>query len=357
MYLHVSDPPYENYFFADHVVSCQAVLASPLPRAGKGSPPEHRLLFAWPAGNSGAVAFFRSLGQEDNHLSIRLRTGDHGRVLHSIRCEAADVSPTKFPSVGVSGLLEFSNTAVLSLAILGSIRTIRDYAEGHGILNPKVQDSIQIRELQDNQNGIHISRLWFDQKTTIHLIFAPVNGQSKEAGSISMVNGKKGSIATFAPGLYSFQAHFNHPQTPYMQPTRLLRPAFHHLISLKSDAVRSLSFLIQSNNILAGAWRFLTYFGRDSMISLLLLNPILSEGEHGVLEGGLSAVLERIDCRDGSVCHEENVGDYPAAQAALDGGGSPDAQYDYKMVELMFACSRILMLSPYRLTRTFSCRF
>ena len=68
------------------------------------------------------------------------------------------------------------------------------------------------------------------------------------------------------------------------------------------------------------------------MISLLLLMPILTSDENGVIEIGLRAVLERISQQDGSVCHEETFGDYPAAQAALNGGGTSDAEYDYKMM-------------------------
>lgn len=69
--------------------------------------------------------------------------------------------------------------------------------------------------------------------------------------------------------------------------------------------------------------------------------PILREGEHGPIEIGLSAVLERIDSMSGSVCHEENIGDYPAAQAALNGSNESDAEFDYKMVRNDCAVARI----------------
>ena len=336
LYLHVSDPPYDNYFYADRIVSCQAILASPLPRTDNDSPAIHRLLFAWPAGNSGAAVFFKSPESTDDTLSIKLKSGLNGRVLDSY--EPDDTSHSRYPSVGVSGLLEFSNTAILSLAILGSVRTVRDYTEGHGILNPKVQNGIRTDELDGVENGVRISRVSFDEKRTTHLTFASANGATSKTGAIAIAKGNSGTTVKFAPGHYSFQARVDYPQSPDMHPAQLLKPSFHHLFSLQPDAVKSLSFLCTSNKILAGAWRFLTYFGRDSMISLLLLSPILSDGEHGAIEAGLSTVLERINQEDGSVCHEENIGDYPAAQAALSGNGSSDAQYDYKMVALAFAC-------------------
>ena len=330
LYLHVSDPPYENYFHADGIVSCQAVLASPLIRTDSESPTQHRLLFAWPAGNSGAALFFTSEDAEDDAPILKFKAGPHGRVLNSVKYEPEDSSRSGLPSVGVSGLLGVSNSVVLraNLAILGSIRTIRDYTEGHGTLNQHVQTSISVNELEGAGKGVSISRLWFDGKTTTRLTIAPASG----AGKAKITNINSDIIAEFSPGLYAFQALLDYPQTPYMPPTRLLKPSYHYLIQEQPDAVRSLSFLCTSEKILAGAWRYLTYFGRDSMISLLLLNPVLYEGELGIIEAGLSAVLERVNGEDGSVCHEENLGDYPAACAALNPNNSPEDQYDYKMV-------------------------
>jgi len=328
---HISDPPYENYFFADHNVSCQAVLSSPTPNFVPGSPSTHRLLFAWPAGNSGAAVFFKAVTKQDN-LRIRFIPGADGRILDLVKYEPKGTSRSGCPSVGVSGLVEFSDKAILDLAILGSVRTLRDYTEGHGILNPKVQESIRIEILDGRTDGLDISRAWFDGKTTMHLTFALANGGSSESRPIAIEEGNTEGTIRFAAGLYSFQAHLDYPQLPYINPAQVLKPSVYESIVEHDDAVKSLAFLCSSDKMLAGAWRFLTYFGRDSMISLLLLNPILSEGQNGAIEAGLSAMLERIDHETGKVCHEENIGDYPAAQAAWSGHGSPDAQYDYKMV-------------------------
>ncbi len=339
MEFNVSDPPYENYFYADHVVSCQAILTSPLPRTTPNANAVHRLLFAWPGGNSGAAVFFEASPEKDDEkLHIELLSGHDGRKLNSIIKAPAPNSPSNLPSVGVSGLLEFSDVAVLNLAILGSVRTVRDYAEGQGILNPKVQQGIQVTHSTDQTGGIDIKRIWFDGRTTIHLTFAPDNNARNSAALIREESGDK---VTFTPGVYTFEAHIDYPQPSCMHPAQLLKPSFHHLISQKPDAVNALSFLSSPDKLLAGAWRFFTYFGRDTLISLLLLSNILSEGEHGAIETGLSAVLERINWADGSVCHEENIGDYPAAQAALTGESDGNAQYDYKMV-LSSSCPPVL---------------
>ena len=40
------------------------------------------------------------------------------------------------------------------------------------------------------------------------------------------------------------------------------------------------------------------------------MQPVLSEGENGAIEAVISAVLERINRTDGTICHEEVIGDY-----------------------------------------------
>ena len=331
----ISDHPYENYFYSDQNISCQVVLASPLPQPENDAKAIHRLLFAWPGGNSGAVVFFTStLEKEQELLHVKLLSGSQGRILDPIVKAPENYSSSNIPSVGVSGRLEISHEATLNLAILGSVRSVRDYTEGHGILNPKVQQGIRIAKSTRDDNAIDITRLWFDGKTTTCLTFAPEKYAKTGAAKLSLIQEESRDKIAFAPGVYLFNTHLNYPQPSCISPTQLLKPSFHHLLLQKQDAVNALSFLSSPVKLLAGGWRFLTYFGRDTLISLLLLGDILSEGEHGAIEAGLSAVLERINFEDGSVCHEENIGDYPAAQAALDGNEKTDAEYDYKMVLL-----------------------
>ncbi len=166
----------------------------------------------------------------------------------------------------------------------------------------------------------------------MHLTFTLANGGSNELRPIAIEEGDTEGMIRLAAGLYSFQAHLDYPQFPYINPAQVLKPSFYESIVEHDDSVKSLAFLCSSDKILAGAWRFLTYFGRDSIISLLLLNDISSEGQNRTIEAGLSAMLERIDHETGKMCHEEIIGDYPAAQAALSGYGNPDPQCDYKMV-------------------------
>lgn len=159
LYFTINDPPYENYFYADHNVSCQAILASPLPCTERDEDAVHRLLVAWPGGNSGAAAFFRAPSKEGSSLHIQFLPGGRGRKLDPFIKGRDEKFSSGHPSVGVSALLEFSETAILDLAILGSIRTIRDYTEGHGILNPKVQQEVRIGKPTSHADHIDITRL------------------------------------------------------------------------------------------------------------------------------------------------------------------------------------------------------
>lgn len=94
-----------------------------------------------------------------------------------------------------------------------------------------------------------------------------------------------------------------------------------------------MSFLSYKDKLLAGTWRFLTYFGRDSMISVLLMRSILSEGQGGAIEAAIAAVLERVNKQDGTVCHEEAIGDFAAWQNLQNGVDSTAPSCDYKMVD------------------------
>jgi hypothetical protein len=101
---------------------------------------------------------------------------------------------------------------------------------------------------------------------------------------------------TFAAGQYRFSASFNYPQLEQLEPAEVLADTATDLITQNPDQTSSLSFLSYKDKLLAGTWRFLTYFGRDSMISMLLMQPILSED---AIEAVIGAVLERINRTDG----------------------------------------------------------
>ncbi|MFN4217336.1 MAG: hypothetical protein ACK4HQ_08060 [Brevinematales bacterium] len=70
-------------------------------------------------------------------------------------------------------------------------------------------------------------------------------------------------------------------------------------------AKEALRFLSLEKKLLAGSFRFLTYFGRDTLFTAMLLQPIVSVSWYMT---ALQSVLERLSCQ-GEVAHEEDIGD------------------------------------------------
>ncbi|KAJ4304686.1 hypothetical protein N0V90_000213 [Kalmusia sp. IMI 367209] len=324
--LHLSEPPYENYFLSDCITSSHVLVTSP--DANNDSNAKPRLLVAWPAGNSGAAAYFEA--ENGGALGLHLENStSSGEILETVNEPAADEAKNGNPRVGVTGLIHFDAPALLTLPILGSIRTIRDYSEGGGILSPDVQNAVVTEKF--GSDGAQFWRTWFDNITSTWIDFAPTSG----AEAVRIVTGDQWKLR-FSTGTYRFRATFDYPQLDQLSPSEVLNSASQGLITENPDQTTSLSFLSYSNKLLAGSWRFLTYFGRDSMLSALLMQSILSQGEGGALEAVIGAVLERINQTDGTVCHEENLGDYATFLARNKGISSTAPSCDYKMIDTDF---------------------
>jgi hypothetical protein len=208
----------------------------------------------------------------------------------------------------------------MNLAILGSIRTLRDYIEG-GVLQPSIQSAVTFT---DKGNGtVAINRLWLDNNTTTTLTLTSLSGYPR-------INGQTVDLDA---GTYTFNASYNYPQLDQLDPREILNPESRDLQAQNPDQVDSLSFLSYTDKLLAGGWRYLTYFGRDTMISLLLMEPILSVGEGSATEAVIGAVLERLDKTDGSAAHEETIGDYATFVHLQNNVNSTAPLYDYKMID------------------------
>jgi len=167
--LYLPDPPYDNYIYFDCHSSSHVIVTSPSSDSNLDiiGP---RLLVAWPAGNSGLVAYFEPTDGAKGTLTPRLENSTStGNTLVPIY----EPIQSSVPRVGVSGSLNLNVPAKLTIPILGSIRTIRDFAEGGSILDPDVQGGLRFTE---SDNGATINRTWFDNVTTTVLTFTPVNG-------------------------------------------------------------------------------------------------------------------------------------------------------------------------------------
>ncbi|RDL30331.1 Glycogen debranching enzyme [Venustampulla echinocandica] len=314
--LYLSSPPYDNYFYSDCHAQSQVVVTTPLSDSNL-TVIGPRVIVAWPAGNSGIVAYFAPENGINGTLGIRILNSTSGNPLEPIYQTGIGNGNA---TVGISAQLEFNSSVVLSVAILGSIRTIRDFTEGPSLLHPEIQNAINYSSID---SGIQISRLWLDNITTTTLSF------SSSSQSIHLDN----TTVKFKPGTYTFNASFNYPQLTQLSSEMVLSPESVGLIEQLPSQTTSLSFLSYTTKLTAGAWRFLTYFGRDSMMAALLLEPVLSKGKDGAMEAVLAGVLERINRTDGSVCHEETIGDYATWTNLQDNITSAAPLCDYKMID------------------------
>ena len=95
-------------------------------------------------------------------------------------------------------------------------------------------------------------------------------------------------------------------------------------------ARNALAFLSYQEKFLAGSWRFDTYFGRDTLISALLLAPVL---EPAAIESAIASVLDRL-APNGEVAHEEDIGEFAVLRNSREGRGRVATPiYDYGMVD------------------------
>lgn len=248
--LHLSDPPYENYFYSDCHGANQIVVTNPLADSNLTiiGP---RLLVAWPAGNSGVVAFFAPQSGVNGSLGIELVNGTSDQPLSPIYDPDTSVSASGNPRVGVSALLRLNSSAVLTVPILGSIRTIRDFTEGPSILVPEIQNATTL-ELESGVGSY--ARRWLDNVTMTQMSF----GSTEDDGGLSIEDGQ----LKLEAGTYEFSASFDYPQLTQLSAMEVLNEKSQGLIAQNPDQTQSLSFLSYSEKLLAGAWRFLTYFAR-----------------------------------------------------------------------------------------------
>ncbi|KAF1935249.1 hypothetical protein EJ02DRAFT_460549 [Clathrospora elynae] len=312
--LYLPDPPHDNYFYSDCHTSVHVIVTSPRSESDlKIVKP--RLLVAWPAGNSGVLALFAPESGQEGTLNISLKSSG----------DSALDSINDSNHVGISGSIDFNTTARLTVPILGSIRSIRDFTEG-GSVNQDFQNSFGFALNADG--GATINRTWLDGVTTTTLTFTPLN-----SAKAIVLNREAAWTLTFGTGTYRFEASYNYPQLEQLSPQEDLTGAASGLIAQNPDQTTSLSFLSYTDKLLAGTWRFLTYFGRDSMISMLLMQPILSEA---AIEAVIGSVLERVNRTDGTVCHEEVLGDYATWLNRKDGIKSNAPRCDYKMIDTDF---------------------
>ncbi|HEP6426402.1 hypothetical protein [Burkholderia cenocepacia] len=266
-----------------------------------------RLLVVFPAGNSGTGLWFDDTAQPvnwslDTPPSALSAPDAHGRPLYGI---GADVSVD-------------TTSLTIRQGVLSNVRFLRDFNGGATIppqilTAPTVQGSTAQwqRDRIDGAPGYAL-------RITL-----------RDGGSIAPAAGDK--LVLNAPaGARTLKLHIDalSGETPLSPITHadLFAPA------VNPDPVSQnvLEFLSFNDKLLAGSWQYDTYFGRDTLISVRMLMPVL---EPAAIEAGLSSVLSRLSA-DGKVAHEEGIGEFALIDNQKNGRpNDATPTYDYKMID------------------------
>ncbi len=263
-----------------------------------------RLLVAFPAGDSGTGLWLRAKEplawtRISPLRAVRWRRPD-GSVLHGVTAELE---------------LRTEGAITIERAVLGSIRILRDYQNGRPL-----PQALRTAWRWDGK-GVIWQRRRLDGRAGYLLALHPLRGAVIASGRRLRLRPVHGRLVLKLAALSG-----ETPLTPIPQ-TRLLRTGGQ---GADPSLLRALAFLTYREKLLAGSWRFLTYFGRDTLLSLYLLMPVVSAD---VAEAGLAAVIARLS-EQGAVAHEEEIGEFAVLHHDAHDGRTDDTPvYDYKMID------------------------
>ena len=270
----VSEGLTRNLFFRRGPVAAHLLATS-------GAAP--RILVAFPAGNTGAGLWFEARPEP---------------VVIDVVGELVPVVEDAMRGVSATLVIDAPELTVRG-AVLGNVRALREYAR-------RGEAPLGMVETFDEGPPFTIART-MRSGHRVALRIEPRGGavvRVGEKGQISLI------AATGEPLRVALTALADDaPLTPIPRDEILTDGA-----SADARALDVLAFLAYEEKLLAGSWRFLTYFGRDTLLALRLLLPVLRPP---VVEAGLGAVLDRLG-PDGEVAHEEAIGEWATEEPALD---------------------------------------
>ncbi|MDI1428834.1 hypothetical protein [Polyangium sorediatum] len=285
-----------NHFYRRGAVAAHLLTTS-------GAAP--RLLVAFPAGNAGLVLGFAPLAQPTAFDLAHSTTLEGVELPDGMRGVTAHLA-ARAPALRVDH------------ALLAGIRFLRDdMAGGLGPGAPSLAHEV------DPGPPLTLRRTMLDGRR-IELRIEPVEGSTLalENNDIVLHAGPSGDLHFFVTAL-----HDEPPLAPFPVEDLLDAQAAND-----PQARKALAFLAYREKFLAGSWRFLTYFGRDTLLALYMLRPAL---ETPAIEAGLGSVLDRL-APDGEVAHEEAIGEYAAWLHSMATPRPADLRapvLDYKMID------------------------
>ncbi len=253
-----------------------------------------RILVAFPAGNSGVGLWFEPMARPATWRLDRPPRPVRRGALNGVVAAASLDAPR----------------LVAKQAVLSNVRFLRDY-QSVGRFPPEVAAPPRV-----DGDTMTWRRARLDGAPGYELTIRVVGGRI-DRGAI--VAGRDGRIALEITALTG-----DAPLTP-IPAARLLNAQ----AAPDPTARNALAFLSYREKFLAGSWRFNTYFGRDTLMSVRLLMPAL---QPTAVEAGLDSVLARLS-PGGEVAHEEGIGEFAILQNRKAGRSGDTAELDYGMID------------------------
>ncbi len=295
----VNEGPNLNSFLREGPVAAHLLLRSGL---------DPRILVAFPAGNSGVGLWFTHTSRPVHWIlqgrPQPLITRDaRGRPLYGITAEAI-----------ASGAPDLS----IKQAVLSSVRVLRDYqalgrfpAEVGANATSQGSTLTWARDRLDGAAGYRLS---------IEVTHGALHADRLTAASDGKIALKITALSGEVPLTPLWGAHLLNDRA-----------------QADTAARNVLTFLSYKEKFLAGSWRFDTYFGRDTLMSVRLLMPVLAPD---AVDAGIGAVLTRLSPK-GEVAHEEDIGEFAILDHLRASGEKSDAPvFNYNMIDGSF------MLAP-----------
>jgi hypothetical protein len=249
-----------------------------------------RILVAFPAGNSGVGLWFDQLAgsanwtltQTPQPLTMR---DSRGRPLYGLRATA---------TIGAPRL-------TIRKAVLSNVRFLRDY-ESVG----RIPDEI-LAPTRTAGDRLIFARDRADGAPGYVIEVRVTHGRLDDGSIIAGADGNIGIELTAASG-----------ETPLTGLTE--GDLLNERAAPDSAARHALAFLSYQEKFMAGSWRFNTYFGRDTLMSVRLLMPALRPA---AIEAGLGSVLARMNA-SGEVAHEEGLSEFAILDRRKNGNAADD---------------------------------
>lgn len=322
-----------NYFYRQGPVAVHLLTRS-------GTKP--RIVAAFPAGNQGLGVWFEDTAEPGTQIwaGTPEEIAAGGGLEGVIRKESVGGKNMR----GVSATLTSdAQSLTVKLTLLANVRTVRDYGYGFDFSTAPELTNNDITFVAEH-NVVQVVR---DQVGgTYHMEFLM---KGLDGTQISVTDGEISLSSETGIKVQFFALSDDDPLTP-IEKSNLLKQT-----PPESFELNALAFLTYAEKLEAGSWRFLTYFGRDTLLSVRMLMPGLRPE---VIEAALSSVIERINLQAdlpdpnfdytiavGDVAHEEEIGDFAAWKNSKDDPPPADLRtprHDYKMIDDDFLLAPVL---------------